>query len=415
MGQKRKASSSFASNSVAYLSGRAVGHAARAIEGYFKKGKHAHTQTQKFGHKHAHTQTHTKTKTTEEKLKGDDVHSGVTDWTCKILAHCHQPVGVDFKSGCHQLSETSSARWVGSAGQTYVGLLSVMASASQQLVNSGSSSNLIANPALGTIAYLDLNPNRSNTGSVQFVSQLKHSTEKIWVASHNVKVSLFNPSSIAQSVWIYVVKSKEMSPNDVTTNYQKILEGEGRFFNANSVAGIAAGQSTGGSVGYFGSTNLDQFSPSCNKEFKRMYEILKCHRVNLAASAQEDLDFRIKHDYMVDALKLISQSNNLSNDPNSWTQANCLNILYPKHCIQVFAVVRGGAIIDETAAGAKVPTFASPNVGWIISKKTKVYPVRDNGQRYNTREGVFQLPVNVAGADQKAINVVDALAAVVSA
>jgi len=362
-------------------------------------------------HKKSHSRTKTLLNSKVEKMKGDDVQKGITDATYYLKCAGNACKHVDFKS-VFKYGETTSDVKDSTAGNIGAADIVGIASTCQQIVSYGTGVALGQQPEKGAVALLQLNESCKITGSAYITppgSQF-YAYDKLCVKSCKVSVAVTNLSLTDDSVWLYVCEAKCNNKSGPSTTWNTALGGVGYPFVPATVQ-IAAGAVTGGTIGYY-TTNANYFdSPTGLEGFRKMWKVLKCHRINFSGGSTEEVNFHITTDYMVDAEKIIQQNPGITADPTTWTEPN-ISVVYPRGSVAIMAVQRGMPVHDittDTAAVSRVMTYATTKVGFLVHKHYTTHPVKNNSTRIPMDTGLVQIPLNPALVKQNLVSVVDTL------
>lgn len=381
----------------------------RFAEGVYKN-RHKIAAVWRYGRSKSRSKTLVNEKV--EKMKGDDIHSGITDASYTVKCKGNKATGVHWKGASYKYFEYGSAVHSGLAGIQNVVNLMALCTTSQQIVSSGTAYQVGALPMRGSASLISVNPYQKSTGSSILSASTRYASERLYVSRASCKFSITNVENAACSVWIYAFEAVKNGALDPATCW---LQANGAQGNQMIVAAAqtAAGATTGGTLGFMGSTTGDFFSPMHNRMFRNAWKTLKVHRVNLAGGASEDVNFHVKLNYMLDVNKLITSNGNLTYDPVNWVDGN-ISTPYPRGCVVFLAVVRGQPVIDTKVNNTSVATYSTNKIAVVMEKQYTMHPVFENSGRLDVRVGLPQLntgdglPGNLEIGKQAFMDVVDA-------
>lgn len=362
-------------------------------------GVYRHMRRLSFGHKkksHGHG-------TQVEKLKGDDVHSGVTDASYHVMI-AEPKKNVDYKAGKNMYTEINGGRCVSKAGSQNVQTITTIGSTSEWMVSSGTSTDHFGAAKIG-LSLFNANYNQYIVGGVAYPDQGKRvATDKFHLSSVNVKISLVNFENIAVSSWIYILEAKmatNFPPNDLWARDLSLANVTGQFPPA---ANTAAGVQSGGTVGIDAPGVVNETPGTC-PNFNKVWKIKKVHRANLAAAANEDIDFHLKMHQTGDLTKFVAQNPTMTVDPATWVEAS-IGVQYPRGSVAIMHVARAGVVRDVTSGNDTV-TYGPSNVGIVITKTYHMYPMKAGASRFDAKVVLPQIPFNTADANIRIMSVVD--------
>lgn len=346
----------------------------------------------------------TKTKTRTERMKGDDVHSGVNTVTYRFylrrMPHNVIPTKI-------YLEENYSVLCNGTQGKQGLHNICVFGNPNQ-FYNSLRPANPDA--ATYTIPAIQLNPMQTTTGSAYFGSRTQPHAEKISLATCTLQLQVTNFSTASAYYDVYVCQAKQdiMSYNNGTTFANAIttwgdaaLE-SGYGSSAQVFAGATYG--TGAALGY---TSYNQIGnrPTLYPAWNEQWKVLKVHKIALGANAEQFLNLVFTVNQNFDLRKAISQNPNQDDSSASWTYANQRVSIY-KGGVHVFAVSRGQGVV---AADSSVTT-ATQEIGCVITRRCKYNLMRSVDEPQATVQG--QSNITTTAASIKQINIVDVASAV---
>jgi len=327
-------------------------------------------------------------KSKTETLHGNDITGGFTSYNGLVRAGKPKK-GVLWKGGKATWLEAINGISKNDAGARAVQQLFDIGTTSQWLISSGT-----ANPLFGTgegcVAYFDQNSYRAATGSQFFPTAIRPATDKLYLSTVAAKVQVVNLASIPVTVHIYACVSIRDHNSSPRGAWVEGLDIESQ--NKSGVTQPGPGGIAGGSAGGLNITTVG-VSPGDSPYFKKLWKVVKVHRLNLAAAATEDCHFHVSMNQIGDAGKLIQLNPDMNPNPASWTSAN-ITCQYPRGSVSFFAVVVGAPVKDFTTDGNLVCTFGSTEVGFIIEKVHRFKYMKDNAARMITTTGYSQIPAN---------------------
>lgn len=358
--------------------------------------------TNKFDFGLGGSQTMTETET--ERLKGDDIHSGINTVSYKFYLRPRARNVIPTKI---YLEENYSLLCNGTQGKQGLHNICVFGNPPQFY-----NSLRPANPSAAdyTIPALQLNPYQTNTGSNYLASKVQPSSEKISLANMSLQLQITNFSTASAYFDIYVCQAKQdiMSYNDgsfsnaVTTWGDATAEAtygtSGQTFaGATYAAGVTKGWSSYNQIG-----NRPTLYPGWNEQWR----VLKIHKIALAANAEQfvNLVFTINQNF--DLRKAIAQNPNQTDDSTTWTYANQRVSIY-RGGVHVFAVSRGQGVVNTTDASV---TTADQEIGCVVMRRTKYNLIRSFEEPTALVQG--QSNISTTGVSIKQINITDVVSAV---
>lgn len=354
-------------------------------------------------HKTKSRSTMTSTKK-EEKMHGDDVHSGLTSTGYKIVLNKKQPKSVD-KGRAFQYVENSQGKLQGSTPGPYQDVKTIcsVGSTNQALTITNNVVFANAGPALALVPYRNLNPNVYYTGS-DFYGTVANAQamqlEKIFLKSVGIDLRVVNLTNFAAEVDIYVYRAKQNSNvyPDVLWNKCAVSHGLGK--GQATVAGVATGY--GEDVGYPSNIYVGS-NPYLFKEFNKFFQTVKVHHINLAAAAEEKIHFQVLANYMIDFAKILQLNPNMNTQVSAtWTEANT-TMKTLKGQLYIMMVARGGLVETQDALNsiANGPT----QIGYTYTKHHSFRTVAKTVQQIDPVVIDNNIPNSILPG--KIINIVD--------
>nr|WAE43203.1 MAG: capsid protein [Cressdnaviricota sp.] len=344
------------------------------------------------------------------RIKADDLHSGVSTASYKILVGKPKK-RVDYKSGVFHYEEITAGRFAQPAGLQSCNVSDTVGSTAEWAVAGGTAGNHFGTGNIA-VSLFSLNSGGWNGGSALWGSSTRIAGDKLYLSSCSLKMSVANFSSVNASVWIYIcesVRNHNNPPNALWTSDSNVENVGGTLAN---ITEPTAGNQTGGNVGY-SNIVIPYSNPQTLKEWKKFWRVKKVHRADLAGGAQEDVDFHLKMNMMGDMAKIINSNVNYTTAPSSWTAAN-ITTQYQTGSITVMVIAKGG-VVRDTTGGADTVTTASTSIGVVSAKTYTLYPVQDNSARLNASAMYAQIPFSAAVGVQQHVDVNDASAGNVTA
>ncbi|WAK78048.1 capsid protein [Miresoil virus 103] len=350
-------------------------------------------------HAHAGTQTEEK-----EKLKGDDVHSGVVSESYTVHVH-KPPKSVVHGGGPIYYHENLGFRTVSAAGKQAAFTIAACATTSQLLVASSSAG--VHQSYQSAMAYFDVNPNRGLTGSNQLALtsalKLNPAADRILLSHLQLNFEFSNFGSTACVADIYVVQNKNNTLDDAVSIWNRMLttSGNGLAVYTNPSAGIATGSAFGfADAGFVGAR------PNQCKAFKTYFKILKVHHINLASAATEIFNLNVKLNYLAKMPDVIqaNSASGMTADSTTWTVGN-IGAQHLKGGIQVFIVQRG--IVADDVTTTSITTVAPSQIGILCAKRILFKMVAAQSARITQDVNFTDLPTGAINSNIKSLNAVD--------
>jgi len=352
----------------------------------------------------ARSHGHNKSKTHQETMKGDDIHSGVTDYSTVVLFRKSHHKTVDYKAAKVSFTENVQGVVGGEAGIDRVQTIAFIGTTSQWAVSSGAGAfNYFTNPEKSPQNYFSFNPSRYVTGGAFTSFDETYATDKFYLSTVNLKMSLSNFENASSSCWIYVLEaacSHNYSPEAAWQMSLNMAKCDAVGAVQVPAGGAIATATVGG-----GQPDDPNTTPGQTANFKRWWRIKKVHRVNLAPAAQEDVDIHIKFNQMGSLAKLIALNTDYTQVSTTWTNTN-ISVSYPSGCAAIMLVNRGALVMDTTT-NTTTCTYSQTKLGVAIQKFNHFYPVKANTNRINVEETYIQIPYATTAAKQALINVID--------
>lgn len=359
------------------------------------------------------SRTMTKTKT-EEKIHGDDIHSGITQSGYKIVVNKFVPKSVDPGKAWQYLEAATKVVTNAPGGQN-AGTISFVGTIPQHLfVGNAGNTDVGADPSQSSTAYIKLNPNAANSGSAAWNVNNTPPITKYFYQHCGLTMRVANLTSAAAEVELIVLRcnqSNNFFPEDWWTQCAK-NHGLNQFTSTPGIGG--GGNTISGTLGYSASFLLDA-TPFSFKEYKKLWTPIKIHNINLAGAATEKVHFSIKMNQTVDVGKFIGMNNNYTQSSSTWTGANT-TVRFPRGSIAIMAVMRGSLGKDTTspgpAQGCCVPV--GTEIGFYVTKHNYFQTINKTVQQLDPEIALYNTTAPTA-ANTKLINIVDVVSAVTSA
>lgn len=355
----------------------------------------------KFAHKRGSGRSVTSTKK-EEKMHGDDVHSGITSTGYRVVVNPKMPKSVLNRVGWQYL-ENYTGQLSSNPGAQGCSTIAQIGTVAQCMVSSGNTVNYGSASSLGFQSYMSINPNEASTGGPVIAAIAQPASDRFLLDRTTLTIRLANFSNMASEAELYVFKSKMNSAHPPDTLWTELSVDSVNNQYAAATQPVS-GSATGNALGR-ASTTFVGATPFQHPTFKKFFQLLKVHHVNLAAAAEEKVVFNIKNNQLIDTTKIIELNTSYTTSPASWTQA-ATDIFNLRGTVCVMLVVRG-ALARDTGI-ANVCTLASTETGFSVSKHHYFKPVKSIQARFNPVVGMTQFP-STTDATTKTFNVVDAL------
>lgn len=345
----------------------------------------------------------TKTKTKEKNSSSGEglTSSSLTHSSCYVTRGVKVPKSVKgkvcFVSFCTGINIDSTA------GDGNGNVIAAEGSVSQAMVNGGAGQNYATFPYVAPSCYNALMTDTILTGSSLFPQINRPNNQKMFNMTLGLEVHMANFSTVDAVVQLYVFESRNDSTRTVEEfiNLQLIRLGGGLIGSGQP----GAGSSTGGAIGFYNDSNIVG-DPSKIPGMSKEYKLLKKLRFDLSSGSTHEQEFMIKMNLLHDQSLYISKNSALNNDPVSWTNANIVEMKYPKGMIHVYAFQRG-CVINDVTGGANTPTYATSKIGYLIKKNLTFHSVEMKETRSAPQIRYHQNSFNPSDANQKFINVVD--------
>lgn len=266
---------------------------------------------------------------------------------------------ITYSSTNYALMSAGNTGVIGSCPVLYLG------TTSQFLINTGGSYNIEQSDS----SWISLNPYQTNTGSGIYGSLLQPMNDRIFLKHLTLDLEYRNLGLDGATVWIYVVQFK----HDVLTAVDNPINIINNINAQDSIGNSAAAPATG-VLGFEGS-GYPFFAPTDNKDFKKMFKVLKVHKADVQSGSQERLTFNVKYNKLFSVVEFTAKNPYLvtvSGTTETLGAANVnsnLSVNHVKGTVAVFAFARG-AILRDSALGAKVTTGAC-EIAFISNYKAK--------------------------------------------
>lgn len=360
----------------------AARRAARVIGGAAKRWLGKRKRQQQLGHESKKVK-----KTHPDSVHVDSLHSGYSADTIRVKRSGIKRVPKSKVLGRFMQQQNHSGGFVTSEGQQGLGDFCSVFSISQILDNTPA-----YNVNQAAVGLMDLNPYRKTTGSTFFSgTAVQPLDDEIFLRGAEIKLTVTNQSNMGMHVdWYLVTPRKYVG----VTALSSMVYGLGdESLGATPMTFPAAGTGGYGTAGAEQASNVGA-KPQDFQRFREMWKICAVRTQRLEGGSSEDVNFDIKVDKVVKESVLKQQQTN--------------GMFYiPGVSYQLFCIVRGTVVLDDTVGATPTNTFGSAKIGYIAVTRSTANSVAGGGARISTNIGVSQLVTGGAAAAQKVISSVD--------
>lgn len=344
----------------------------------------------------------------EERIHGDDVHSGLTSTGYSIVVNPHWHK--HCSSTAFQYIENYTGFLTSTSGQgQQVKTLAVVGHVNQAMLPPQNSTIHFNSPNIPTQPYYNLNPNAHITGSGLFSSSTKdYTAEKIFMSNVGIDLRVANFSTVGAEVDIYVLKTIADGNDFPDALWSQATSNQS--LNQPYATQPAAGAGTGNVVGAMNNGIVGN-NPQAYRDFKKCFKVLKVHHINLGAAAEEKIHFHVKMNLLIDFAKMVDMNPGYTNDPATWTQGNT-TLGWVKGSLSIMVVCHGAlAMNQDTPVG--LPVFNTAELGFAVTKHHYFRTIEATAQNLDTIIYDSQIPAVTLAP--KSVNILDAIAASISA
>lgn len=344
----------------------------------------------------------TETETMKNTSLGEGLtSSSLTHSSCYITRGV--PVPKSVKGKCCFISTASGRNVDSTTGDGEATIIAAEGSVSQALVVSGTAINYAQNPYRAAVPYRNLMTDSVLSGSSLFPITDIPSTQKTFNMSLGLEVHIANFCTADAVVEMYILESRNHSNRDPKEFLNAQLE---RYDGGLSGSGQpGAGANTGGAIGRYASQNVVG-DPQRVAGFSKEYRTLKKLRFDLSAGSSHEQEFMIRMNLMHDNSIYISKNTAMTDDFTTWTEANVVQMKYPKGMIHVYVHQRGG-LVNDVSGGGNSPTYATTKIGYLVKKNLTLHTVAMKETRSAPNIRYHQNPFGAADANLKFVDVVD--------
>jgi len=361
----------------------------------------------KMGNKHrSNSMTSTKK---EETMHGDDIHSGITSTGYKVIVHPKVPALMQKYIGyrVYEAYTYLQQRIVG--GSQFASTIYFSGTIPQTMISTGGTLKLGQNPDLTEDSYVGLNPDGDNLSAPALTAPVYVADQKLCLRTVDLTIRVSNFSTIAAEVDLFFFKCVQDCDFPPDQMWDR-LTATGNF-GAGSISQPAGGTATGGNFGFPTKSQIG-YSPLENRDFKKFWKPLKIHHINLGSAAEEKIHFSVLQNQTLDLARFIGLNKAYTTDTATWTIANT-TVKYPKGSTAVMMVSRGALVKDTTDVSQNLCTFGGVEIGYAVTKITRFSPVKNPSRKTQPIYGNSYVPLT-SGPEQKQVNIVDQVMAVVS-
>lgn len=317
----------------------------------------------------------------EEKLHGDDVHSGITSTGYRIKVN-EMPKRLKLVKGQNiRYHETKNNVAVNSAGlQNVENIIEV--GTVKSLILADSSAELTSDTT--KVSFLSLNPYATNTGSSYFGSSVKPSNDAIFLKNCDVSLEIVNSSTVAAEADLYVLKYKQYNANGPQTVWTDSLKSDA----LGQPAQVYPPATTCAGVPGYELITDPGLRPSGTKGFNNAFKVLKVHHLNLGPAAYEKVNFNLEMNLLMSVEKVAAVNPAISGESTNWTTGNIV-CNFMKGGIAIMLVHKGAVVISNavTESGADGATYGVAKLGVVINTKYDLKVPYDNTNRLAVNVG----------------------------
>jgi hypothetical protein len=361
----------------------------------------------RFIKRHIGSRTQTSTKK-EERMHGDDVHSGITSTGYKVVVNPKVPKLMQKYIGFKVFESYPYAQASDVGGNQNVTTIAVLGSIQQQMTSTASL-NLGAAPDLALNGYIGLNPDGGMVGPTALSSLTQIPDQKFLYRQTDLTLRVANLTTLAAEVDIYVLKCVAQCAKLPDVLWSELCNIDA--YGTNGLAQPSTGNFVAGaSFGYINPSVVGS-NPFEYREFKKFWKPLKIHHINLAAAAEEKVHFSIINNQTFDIAQNIELNPAMTRAPATWISGN-VTVKYPKGCVAVMMVSRG-ALIKDTATD-KLISYGRTEIGYTVTKLSRFAPIKTSSRKTQPMYGNSNIPLTSL-ATQAQISILDSVGAPVKA
>lgn len=366
--------------------------------------------------RHGHSKTHQSR--SSEKIKGDDVHSGITSKSYLVHTGLKFPKSYVKGPGIY-VDEVYGSYSTSPPGQQMVTVFAESGTFSQAYALDLATTSLATSYPfwLGPIRYLDLIPTTLMQNPQYFSTTTQVSEEKICQRSCNITVELLNDTTTCSSVDVYLLMAKKdiVRPAVAGTTPQTFSERNafGNWISMNNLEGNRGPQTfrAGAGLPAVGTEaiNHPMAIPEENKVFNEWYATLVKHHINMAPAATETVTFDVVQnkvwDYAKDVFKM-QYPGFVDNSSQGNLVDNQIRLQLAKHGVCVMVIARGAPVFDTVGSTVNI---APQKILAVISKKTHFSLMKANSKKFSTIQALDNMAIDTATSSLKQVDAVDSI------
>lgn len=360
---------------------RGAGHVARRYGGTLLKAAR-----KSFAHK-VHKKSGKQSKRVMTVAAPADSHSGLVTNTVKVGS---------FKKAKLLKGQKTVGRWryqqdnkmflLGTAGGQTVTVVASANTIAKVLTSSGAGYDATQ----GYTALYRMNPYEGNTGSANLPSLISQLQDRFIMLSVCFELEFTSLGAVGTYCDVYVCRAKKANSVGPIQCWQ-----QGYVDAGFTVAGFSA-PGPGSSTGVLGvqSPFMAHTKPNDVRLFRDFWKIEKVVPLAFTGNGSERLNIDVGINKVIkvqDYQRYLSSGNNYA--PGSYV---------------VFAVTRGGIVVDNTNTGVgEVPTYGTTRLGLIVQEKTTMCGVMGNSGRLDSNLGYSNVSISVPQSAELFVNEVD--------
>lgn len=323
---------------------------------------------------------------TEQRIRGDDEIQGISSDRLHVVVHPPLTKGYIKGSFCrtHDQYEVSAATSSGIQNSfTICHLGSMYDVLGSDAAAAGPSGNFQLPIALHRII-----PDVAMPAQSYYSANTDPLTQKLAIKHVELECDIVNAGNYPAVVDVYVFKAKKNIPStNIGANSYNLGDIVSIWGRAGSLLSQGVGPQTfptaygAGALGY--QTISDPGAkPMNNSEFKKWYECLGAHSMNLGPGAVEKLNISIEHNLQIDVAKTLQAAGQNPSSTLLNQTAGYYNTGLLRGGIQVFCIFRGTPAKDSTVGNSGRFTYAPAEIGCIVQRKISYLGMKSNAKNY---------------------------------
>lgn len=366
----------------------AIGVGRKALP-YVKKGIKTAWKVKKVVDK---VRSHTKTNS-KAVIQSDDLHTGLSRGVAKfsVFPNCLKKI---IPKSLIDYYYTDAYNVKGIAGIQSGSSANAISTVSQWLTSTA----LPPNGTQSNVRFFDFNPAQKLTGSA-FITGSIPANDRLCLFSSESYFDFVNLETIGATVRFYAFTCIKDTDFDPAALWSSIIGNEAMGPVQQAVPG--AGVANGTAAGYLNPA-MPYSAPIDIPDFKKIWKCKMLKDFDLAPGAVRQIKVHVQHNDIAVQTVIITQSGK--------TQ-------FRKGTVYFYYTVVGCPVADITNAGTtgSVVTYGSVDVGLAVRTKLRFKSVKAGPNRLQATYGQFGTQATTTLANQKAINMLDAAAAVIQA